>query len=92
MRVKRKQRKGDIVDKKKPEGQEQQRAVEAMQSELYGIIGDLMITETWLKEGWTGTLDEITLVEPTITRTVEKARQAVEAVLKIAGGVTDNRI
>lgn len=67
-------------------------AVEAMQSELYGIIGDLMITETWLKEGWTGTLDEITLVEPTITRTVEKARQAVEAVLKIAGGVTDNRI
>ena len=30
------------MDKKKPEGQEQQRAVEAMQSELYGIIGDLI--------------------------------------------------
>ncbi|OPY68315.1 MAG: hypothetical protein A4E63_02031 [Syntrophorhabdus sp. PtaU1.Bin050] len=54
-----------------------------IQGEMLGVMGDLIVTETWLQEGWTGTLEEITPVVPVIERTVTVAREAADKVLKL---------
>lgn len=58
---------------------------EEIQFEITNVMGGLILAETWLTEGWDGTLDHATYVMPDLTKAVTAAREAMERIFELAG-------
>lgn len=69
--------------------EETKNTLEEIQTEVTVIMGGLILAETWLKEGWDGTLEKATHVMPDLTKTVTAARKAMERIFELAGDTMD---
>jgi hypothetical protein len=58
--------------------------MDAIEGEMVSILGDLTVAQTWLCDGWDGTLEPVTNVIPVLERTVTAAKEAVERTLRLA--------
>lgn len=47
-------------------------------------MGGLILAETWLTEGWDGTLDQATYVMPDLMKAVTAAKEAMERISDFA--------
>lgn len=58
---------------------------EKIQTEVANVLGGLILAETWLTEGWDGTLDQATYVMPDLTKAVTAAKEAMDRIFELAG-------
>lgn len=57
---------------------------EKIQTEVANVMGGLILAETWLTEGWDGTLDQATYVMPDLMKAVTAAKEAMERISDFA--------
>lgn len=65
--------------------EERKDVLEEIRVEVTNVMGGLILAETWLTEGWDGTLEEATFVMPDLTKAVTTAREAMERIFELAG-------
>lgn len=65
--------------------EERKDVLEEIQATVTDVMGGLILADTWLKEGWDGTLDHATYVMPDLTKAVTAAREAMERIFELAG-------
>jgi len=67
--------------------EERKDVLEEIQGAAIDVMGGLILAETWLKEGWDGTLDHATYVMDDLRKTVTAARGAMERIFELAAEV-----
>lgn len=58
---------------------------EKIQAEVTDVMGGLILADTWLTEGWDGTLDQATYVMPDLMKAVTAAKEAMDRIFELAG-------